>query len=379
MASTTTTGGPAALLDAQPRDAAARPLPLQPGARSPRTRIVLARRAARRPLARRGCAARSTARAFELHYQPIVSPARRAHLPLRGAAAPGRRPVRRAARARGVPARGRALRADQGDRPDGARQASPACSAARSLDGAAWRSRSTSRRCRSPTRRCSRFIARRLARHGVDPDAPVDRDHRDGGDLRHGRARGPSAPGCWSSAARLALDDFGAGFGSFQYLRAAAVQPPEDRRRLHPRAARLAHRPARRAGARAASRAAWAARRSPSSSATSATIAMLRAYERRLRAGLPRRRARAASRRAAAGSDRPGSRGLAGLRELAAHRRVPGAVAEQFARAQHHLRRGRDRHPRRRAARCDRLLDRGWRPARAARRGGASGPRRRLW
>ena len=127
---------------------------------------------------------------------------------------------------------------------------------------------------------------------------------------------------------------------------APAVRLPEDRRRLHPRPARLGPDQL------------VVGRSSGSSAAGPAHDRRVRRRRRtlrccalrgRLRAGLPRRRA--GPRAPAAGSHRRSSRRLAGLRELAAHRRVPGTVAEQFARAQHHLRRGRDGHPRRRAAR----------------------------
>ena len=92
-------------------------------------------------------------------------------------------------------------------------------------------------------------IERALALHGADPSRLVVELTETAAisDMERATAfcTGVQALGC-----AISLDDFGAGFGSFQYLKHLPFPLPEDRRRLHPRPARLADRPARGQGAR---------------------------------------------------------------------------------------------------------------------------------
>ena len=66
----------------------------------------------------------------------------------------------------------------------------------------------------------------------------------------------------------VAIDDYGAGFGPFEYLKRDPLRRDQDRRRLHPRPAPQRRRPADREGDRQHRPAASARRRSPSSSRT---------------------------------------------------------------------------------------------------------------
>ena len=84
--------------------------------------------------------------------------------------------------------------------------------------GHAWPCRSTSRCASSSPTRSSTTCGDALAAHGLDPDSPGHRDHRDGADEGRPRHRGAAEP-LKELGVRIAIDDFGTGYSSLAYLR----------------------------------------------------------------------------------------------------------------------------------------------------------------
>ena len=167
---------------------------------------------------RSGSAARCDEDRFELYCQPILDLATDDVSPVRApAAAAGRR--RRAAPARRVPARRRALRPDPGDRRLGGAPGRRADRRAR-----ARRARADPRR--EPVRQVDRrsTASRRSSRtpsprHAIDPARLVFELTETAAiaNIERGEAASPRASarlGC-----QFALDDFGSGFSSFFYLK----------------------------------------------------------------------------------------------------------------------------------------------------------------
>ena len=157
---------------------------------------------------------------FVLHFQPIVALERPAASPTtrRCCASPTSRTAACVAPGRFLPAAERYGLIRDIDRMVVDEVAALLGAAARRRQRARG-SPSTCPPCRSPTPTMLAYLERRLRWHGVEPSQLVIEITETAAisDMEQ-RAR-PSAPACSRSAATVALDDFGAGFGSFQYLK----------------------------------------------------------------------------------------------------------------------------------------------------------------
>ena len=204
--------------------------------------------------------------------------------------------------------------------------------------GRACGSRSTARRCRSPTGGCSRRSKRGSRWHRVDPAQLVIEVTETAAISDMARAQdfcaGVQALGC-----AVALDDFGAGFGSFQYLKHLPFEylkidgdfirglPDSPKDQLVVKAlVELARGMGKQTIAEYVDDA--------------ATVRAAARLRRGLRPGVSRWGARSRSSRS-----RRRSGPLLGLGELGSHRRVPDTIRGELALQDRQARRGRHRHP----------------------------------